>query len=575
MSPTPLATQEWTSLSTASLTSTSPETTSSTHFSLSTTNVITALSTPTGTVTLTNFAQTATESVTATSKDTSTTSPTSLILSTTYLNTPRSTSKSTTSTTSIVQSSAEIVTSSSTVPEATSSIKLTSSTSDVSEPSSTMAYVNNIISTTNILTSVTVTANNNVPSAYELATFPSMIVKYGNIGRDITSTGPVCGSGGVRCASDQPMMTNSTTASSSPTAFAAEVNVNTEVYTFLTKTRFSLADVESPWLENVDGLANSTGATSLLQGGVYMTMSLTSDPEETITFRGNQTLLAAFAFISADHNYRQSRSAWPNVGLQATECGLFLTAQAVNATVRAGEYHEDILGRWSVKSWQGSSEDPYICDPTQLWSAEYNPIYHELFTNRSDFEIAIPDNPWGLPSSVSASQRFLTSTIEMFEKAIIPDPNSLYHEQPAAYQQGTMVYTADALQPLDVSKDLSHTFSNVANSMTVAMRNRAEQSTSGDVHVYVVHIQVEWAYLVLPAAVSFGAVITLAFAMRQIAKLGVAAWQGNTLATLLYGLDDETRSHLRTIGAVEGIDEACERRVTRRDMADGCEPYGR
>ncbi|KAK4888194.1 hypothetical protein LTR27_012874 [Elasticomyces elasticus] len=269
-----------------------------------------------------------------------------------------------------------------------------------------------------------------------------MTLKYGNIGRDLSTTGvysdvvsPVCGSGGVSCVTDQPMMTKSTTVSSLPTAFATEVDVGTEYYTFQTKTRFSLADVESPWLENVDGLANSTSATSLLQGGVYMTMSLTSDPEKTITFRGNQTLLAAFAFISADHNYRQSRSAWPNVGLQATECGLFLTAQAVNATVRAGEYHEDILESWSVKrpeSWQGSSEDPYIRDPTQLWSAEYNPIYHELFTNRSDFEIAIPDNPWGLPSSVSASQRFLTSTVEMFEKAIIPDPNSLYHEQPAA-----------------------------------------------------------------------------------------------------------------------------------------------
>ncbi|KAK5694921.1 hypothetical protein LTR97_009516 [Elasticomyces elasticus] len=546
-----------------------------------------------------SFVQTATESFTATSRDTSTTSPTSFILSTTYLNTPRSTSTSTTSITSIVQSSTEIVTSSSTVPEATSSIKLTSSTTDLGEPSSTTArvisstklipsttpiaplsskatstisYVNNIISTIDTITSLTITANNNVPSAYELATIPSMTVKYGNIGRDITSTSP------VSRASDQPMTTNSTTLSSSPTAFAAEVNVNTEVYTFQTKTRFSLADVESPWLENVDGLANSTDATSLLQGGVYMTMSLTSDPEKTITFRGIQTLLAAFAFISADHNYRQSRSAWPNVELQATECGLFLTAQAVNATVRAGEYYEDILESWSVKRpepWQGSSEDQYIRDPTQLWSAEHNPIYHELFTNRSDFEIAIPDNPWGLPNSVSASQRFLTSTIEMFEKAIIPDSNSLYHEQPAAYQQGTMVYTADVLQPLDASKDLSHTFSNVANSMTVAMRNRAEQSTSGDVHVYVVHIRVEWAYLVLPAAVSFGAVITLAFAMRQTAKLGVAAWQGNTLATLLYGLDDETRSHLRTIGAVEGIDEACERTVTRRDMADGCELYGR
>ncbi|KAK3623131.1 hypothetical protein LTR56_021801 [Elasticomyces elasticus] len=392
-----------------------------------------------------------------------------------------------------------------------------------------------------------------------------MTVKYGNIGRDLASTirvysngaSTVCESGGVSCASDPPVTMSSTTVSSSPTASATEVDEDTEYYTLQTKTRFDLAVVESPWLENVDGLANSTGATSLLQGG---------------------TLLAAFAFISADHNYRQSRSAWPNVGLQATECGLFLTAQAVNATVRAGEYHEDLLQSWSVKSpkpWQGSSDDPYIRDPTQLWSAEYNPIYHELFTNRSDFEIAIPDNPWGLPSSVSASQRFLTSTIEMFEKAIIPDPNSLYHEQPAAYQQGTMVYTADVLQPLDASKDLSNTFSNVANSMTVAIRNRAEQSTSGDVHVYVVHIQVEWAYLVLPAAVSLGAVITLAFAMRQTAKLGVAAWQGNTLATLLYGLDDETRLHLRTIGAVEGIDEACERRVTRRDMADGCELYGR
>ncbi|KAK5740820.1 hypothetical protein LTR17_004410 [Elasticomyces elasticus] len=308
-----------------------------------------------------------------------------------------------------------------------------------------------------------------------------MTVKYGNIGRDLTSTtglysngaSSVCGSGGVSCATNQPITTNSTTVSSSPTAFAIEVDADTQVYTFQAKTRFGLAGVDSPWLENVDGLANSTGATSLLQGGVYMTMSLTSDPEKTITFRGNQTLLAAFAFISADNNYRQSRSAWPNVGLQATECGLFLTAQAVNATVRSGEYHEDILESWSVKrpeSWQGSSEDPYIRDPTQLWSAEYNLIYHELFTNRSDFEIAIPDNPWGLPSSVSASQRFLTSTIEMFEKAIIPDPNSLYHEQPAAYQQGTMVYTADVLQPLDSSIDLSHTFSNVANSMTVAMR---------------------------------------------------------------------------------------------------------
>lgn len=376
---------------------------------------------------------------------------------------------------------------------------------------------------------------------------------------------------------------NSTAWSTSSTTYTSEplpsegAKGNAKADAGASRTFYHLHGLEYPYIWNNDGPINRSSSPDIFRGA-YMTTSMTSDPKQTINFRSNQTLLAAYQLIKAADSYREGSKSWPNVQLQATECGLFLDARAIKASVEAGSYREEMLQSWSVKapeSWQTSSSDHYVRDPSQLWSHDYNPIYHAEYVRRSPFQLTIPsDNPWGLPSNVSASQRFLESTIEMLKKAMIPDPSRDLDGQPAVYETGTMVYTADVMQPLYHSEDLSHTFSNVGSSMTVAMRNRAGSNTAGSVQAYVVHIRIQWLYLIFPILVILGGICTLALAMYQTKRLRVAAWQGNMYATLLHGLDSETRSQLRAAAVEDGMQEACDRRVKLINRYDGCELRG-
>lgn len=294
----------------------------------------------------------------------------------------------------------------------------------------------------------------------------------------------------------------------------------------------------------------------------------------------NETLLVAYRFIKADNGYRHGRSQWPDVQLKATECGLFLSARAINASVDSGVHRESVLKIWSVKvpeSWQPSADDPYVRNTSQLRSLHTDSIYHppSEYVKRSDFQLSIPsDHEWELPSHLSASQRFLDSTMETLRTAITPDPTKTLLCQPAVYKAGTMIYTPDVLQPLYEADDLDDTFSNVAGSMTIAMRKRAGSSTAGSTQTCVVRIRIRWMYLIMPVVLVLGGIGTLAFVMGQTKRMGVPAWPGDIHASLLYGLDPETRAELRAAAIVDGLECACERMVQRTDTPDGCELQG-
>ena len=123
------------------------------------------------------------------------------------------------------------------------------------------------------------------------------------------------------------------------------------------------------------------------------------------------------------------------------------------------------------------------------------------------------------------------------------------------------------MDALTNSTNLTVTFENVARSITNQIRNSSPDRHRGELKQWVIHVQVEWAYLAYPLTMLVTSILYVVLTILESRRLKMPVWKESSLPTLLHGFDDETQTLLRSES------EASRQKVLIRFMKDenGCQ----
>jgi len=99
------------------------------------------------------------------------------------------------------------------------------------------------------------------------------------------------------------------------------------------------------------------------------------------------------------------------------------------------------------------------------------------------------------------------------------------------------------------SRSLDPLMANIAKSITGNMRMQPDAGPliTGDAWTYQTSVLIVWAWMILPLTVSIAALVFLIAVaiLSQIREM--PKWKDQSLATLFYGLDDETLRETRVL----------------------------
>ncbi|KAG9533583.1 hypothetical protein KCU93_g265, partial [Aureobasidium melanogenum] len=310
-------------------------------------------------------------------------------------------------------------------------------------------------------------------------------------------------------------------------------------------------------LSNTDRASRNDKTFAVLQAEVV------ADPSLTINFVASQALLAAFTIIRTDNTYSLGSAAWDAADASAMECGLELTLNVYNSSVRNNVLMEQIVASASERvpgSWLPSPNiDQRGIHPNNLsvdsGKPEWNPIYHSTFMYRDDYAL----DPGALKTNVkenfNVSQRSLVSTLDFLTSLIRQDHDNatvkavVQVDQPPFYTYGSAI-----LQPLLNQTNTTATFDAIARSMSNAIRNVGNESVSGTAQQWVRYYQVRWAFLALPLTLFTIGSIFFALSILDAHRSGVPSWKANNTATMLHGPDEllhrdlRDKNHNRSLG---------------------------
>ncbi|MCJ1442604.1 MAG: hypothetical protein MMC23_003100 [Stictis urceolatum] len=290
----------------------------------------------------------------------------------------------------------------------------------------------------------------------------------------------------------------------------------------------------------------------------------TSLPNATINFQHSQTLLFAFAMIKAADQYLANKTTWAETPVEAVECGLQLCMNTYFSSLENGKYSETILQPHSERvstSWRATlSEEQQNRSSTNIGTDNWNPIGHEYYLPRADFQLQLSANQTAIffnstnqtassqdtglsPSAnFNVSQPAIDSTIAYLHSLFRTEP----HKEPNVAALGDMThYTSPSTQALYNSPSLNSTFKNIAHDMSSAIRNSNNRTISGRHSTYEVKIAVSWGFIVVPMLICVLDLLFLLAAMWQTKKAGVPLWKENVLAAAVWGLDGETKEQAR------------------------------
>lgn len=346
-------------------------------------------------------------------------------------------------------------------------------------------------------------------------------------------------------------------------------------------------------------ITNFDGSVLESSTSTYMAAVSSSDPALTVNFQDWETLLVAITIMEASESCLRNESDWQDSPPVATECGLWLCLNAYSSSVSNGTLSEEVLQSSSKKipaSWEALpiSEQPAAAslpNTTALGTLDWNPIYHSGYVTRYDFQLDPSDfdKSWYEPGDTfNASQAALDSTSALLA-SIYPLPKNATTVAEGVYWMGKegLVYSTQMLQPLWNSTDLTATFDTLAKSLSVAIRNGANDVYPGQTMQWVIQYRIRWAYFSLPVAivlgmlhlsrwthmltvVSGGTIFTL-LSIIETWRASVAAWKSSSLATMAYGIDADTRTHLRETCRTQPLDKASSINVRMWDTSDGME----
>ncbi|KAG9526862.1 hypothetical protein KCV07_g174, partial [Aureobasidium melanogenum] len=272
-------------------------------------------------------------------------------------------------------------------------------------------------------------------------------------------------------------------------------------------------------IDNWEGYRNATGQNVSSDPTAYMVAKSEMQSNNTIYFKGYESLLMSFSIIRADTGYMSNLSMWQDESPAAIECGLFLCLQAYETTVNSGKLVETIVAttrRKTPRSWHITG-DMSSTDSTALGTLDWNPINSNEFDPRTDFQLDASDLNISFPGAnetYNATQTFLYSMVDYLVGLLTPenDFNVLDVDYAVVYDKKKIVsgretvrqYTTSTVQSLYLSSHLDETFLGVANSMTSYLRNAGTHTQKGSVQHWTIHYKIRWPFIALPVFVVFG-----------------------------------------------------------------------
>lgn len=284
---------------------------------------------------------------------------------------------------------------------------------------------------------------------------------------------------------------------------------------------------------------------------VVMTTLGTTDASETITMQDLDTLIWSMSMVRVTPDSTNSKVAWPNLPLSATECALYYCVRSYKIIVTGGtlQMKDEIVSdafrvqdSWQPRTFiQQSSSAPNE-------SIEFNSYFSII--PRTDLTLLSPTSG----NKFNVSQEAVDSISSDFQStfASYQHYGYLVHGE-GKWQNIYNGYYLNASQPqfapsimqaLVSSEDLDGTFTALATSMSNAIRRGADESfngvsstVTGEKGTVVTLYNIVWPWISLHVVVTAAGLVFLVMTIRENQRHGhqTPVWKSNSLATLSRG----------------------------------------
>ncbi|KAI1775143.1 hypothetical protein F4818DRAFT_417964 [Hypoxylon cercidicola] len=294
-------------------------------------------------------------------------------------------------------------------------------------------------------------------------------------------------------------------------------------------------------------LTNANGAHRTNAGSAYMAATVITDPQLTISFNNLTTMITAVEVIKAVAGYESGELLWDDTPVSATECALYFCTNAYRSVVEKGILKEDIMASWAERdfsSYQDTQARPNF-DLYEKWN-NYSLYTGEGDFDRSDLQLFIPQEAikeYGMPDDAvlrfNVTEHTVGSTTHLVNRQLLTASMAWPFWGDQSSDQTPTV------QALYQSTNLSATFDHVAWTVSNWIRDVSSAKQLGVGGEWVIHIHVEWPYMILPLlAMALGLFYCL-WSMWDTRKLHLQPWKTGMIATLTHSVDAETRAQLR------------------------------
>ncbi|CAO2657021.1 Nn.00g058240.m01.CDS01 [Neocucurbitaria sp. VM-36] len=326
----------------------------------------------------------------------------------------------------------------------------------------------------------------------------------------------------------------------------------------LIKNATSLQLPNGLYINNLNGAPYNTpdgyydGASKAVQA-IFMTSFGTGNTSRTNMFKDSDYLLWAMSFLKMQAPSEDSAhsNGWPNVSVEAVECGLFYCVNQYSPDVRNGTLYETETPvpnatreprSWELINYSYPNLNGIRFDDENTNSLEFNnstsswPRTDLMFGNQFNLSWAAVNSLSSQFQSQFTSQKMINISehTNYSEKVGYTPVNGFYKNIINSYDPSTVEFSPSVMQILYNSPDLNDTFRRLARGLSNAIREGADNTTtwtgaSGSMTIYY---RVQWPWITLQILVAVGGIVFLLLTILESKMAKIPIWKSNALAML-------------------------------------------
>ncbi|KAI8964410.1 hypothetical protein F5Y11DRAFT_316245 [Daldinia sp. FL1419] len=277
----------------------------------------------------------------------------------------------------------------------------------------------------------------------------------------------------------------------------------------------------------------------------FMSATRITDAKLTLAYQNLTTMITAVEILRAAPEYEAGKLAWGETPVSATECALYFCANAYESTVEKGVLKESIVASWAERDFDSyhSLDGVRNFDAYEKWN-NYSLYSQYGDVRRSDLSLFIPDGDiqkYKLPENITRrfnlTENTVGSTVHFVNDDLL---NSIM-----TWPVGQNTEAIPVAQALYQSQNMSATFDQVAWTVSNWMRDISSVKSSGVGQEWIVHIHVNWYYMILPLITLALGFLFCVWTIIDTHRLHLHPWKTNMIATLTHSVDVQTRAQLR------------------------------